>query len=40
VDARIRILSLTTVIDVATRENWSRNVMFRDLFSSSTRGPG
>jgi hypothetical protein len=28
-------VSLTTVIDVATRENWSRYVMFRDLFSSS-----
>jgi hypothetical protein len=29
------LVSLTTVIDVATRENWSRYVMFRDLFSSS-----
>ena len=29
-------MSLSTVFDVATRENWSRYVMFRDMFSSSS----
>jgi len=29
------MVSLTTVFDVAARKNWSRYVMFRDLFSSS-----
>jgi hypothetical protein len=28
-------VSLTTVFDVATKESWSRYVMFRDMFSSA-----
>jgi hypothetical protein len=29
------MVSLSTVFDVETQENWSRYVMFRDTFSSS-----